>query len=107
MNVSESNEGLRAAYTPIVSQKVCQRIYKEESSEHNVTNTMMCAGFETGGQNFCEGDTGGLLVASTTNGSLRLIGIVSWSKGCALPGYPSVFSRVASARAWIKSVTGV
>lgn len=35
------------------------------------------------------------------------IGTVSWSDGCAEPGNPGVFGKVAAAREWIFRQTGI
>ena len=57
-------------------------------------STMLCAGQP--GKDACQGDSGGPLVLDPT-GTPRLVGIVSGGIGCAYPGYPGIYTRVASA----------
>ncbi|GAB0094472.1 hypothetical protein DMENIID0001_097780 [Sergentomyia squamirostris] len=73
---------------------------KAYSNFNEITDTMICAGFDQGGKDACQGDSGGPLVHGDV-----LVGVVSWGKGCAEPGYPGVYSRVASVRDWVRSIT--
>ncbi len=58
--------------------------------------SMICGGARTstGWVDACRGDSGGPLVANL-NGVTRLIGIVSWGRGCA-SGLPGVYTRVTA-----------
>jgi hypothetical protein len=58
-------------------------------------NTMLCAGFQSGGADTCAGDSGGPLQAPLPGAGYRLVGITSWGVGCAEPGFPGVYTRIA------------
>ncbi|XP_062699408.1 trypsin 5G1-like [Aedes albopictus] len=98
-NPAHSRDVLRATNVPAVSQKECNRSYQ---GVNYITDRMVCAGYKEGGKDACQGDSGGPLVQGNT-----LVGVVSWGLGCAEPGYPGVYSRVASVRDWVKQVSGV
>ncbi|XP_065073552.1 trypsin 5G1-like [Ochlerotatus camptorhynchus] len=98
-NALESGKELRATNVPAVNQQKCVEAY---ASFGEVTPRMLCAGFDKGGKDACQGDSGGPLVEGT-----KLVGVVSWGKGCAEEGYPGVYSRVATVREWIKEISGV
>ncbi len=70
----------------------CQTAYPDSFD----AGTMLCAGGRstTGWIDACRGDSGGPLVTDV-NGSPRLIGLVSWVRGCA-NGMPGVYTRVAT-----------
>ncbi|KAF2998588.1 hypothetical protein E8E13_006548 [Curvularia kusanoi] len=84
---------LRKVDVPIVSRATCRNNY----SQAEITNNMICAAVSGGGKDSCQGDSGGPLVDS----SKTLVGIVSWGEGCAAAGKPGVYSRVGSLRSWI------
>ncbi len=67
-----------------------------------VPSDMLCASLP--GQDACAGDSGGPLVQGT-GADARLVGVVSWGTGCALPRYPGVYSLVPSHRCWIEGTT--
>jgi secreted trypsin-like serine protease len=67
--------------------------------------TQVGAGFPEGGVDTCQGDSGGpLLVPAGTE--MRLVGDTSYGAGCAEPGFPGVYGRVADTtlREWIATV---
>jgi len=77
---------------PMVSDASCKNSYGNNA----ILAGMICAG--TGGRDSCQGDSGGPLMSGTT-----LAGIVSWGNGCALAGYPGVYTSVAYFNSWISN----
>ena len=80
--------GVISTYAP----SDCEAAYPDSFDR----STMLCAGGRstTGWVDACRGDSGGPLVTDI-NGAPRLIGLVSWGRGCA-SGMPGVYTRVAT-----------
>jgi trypsin len=56
----------------------------------------------------CHGDSGGPLLARSGSRFVQ-VGIVSYGLGCAVPGFPGVYTEVGAkpVRRWIRTVAGV
>lgn len=81
-----SNTRLRAAVVPFTADADCATAYPGAFDSAD----MVCAGSteaDTG-----EFDSGGPLLADG-----KLVGITSWARGAAQPGYPGVYARLPSA----------
>ena len=97
-------EHLLAVDVPIFDHKQCVDIYNKlypdpiDIDHQVVTDNMVCAGYPEGGKSVCNGDSGGPLVDLATG---KLVGVVSWSNGCAERGYPAVYASVFALREWI------
>ena len=65
-----------------------------------ITEKMICA--DAPGRSTCQGDSGGPLAVLGPDGEYRQVGVVSWARGCADPGYPAVYARVTSFLGWIQ-----
>jgi len=96
-NSSESTTTLRRVDVPIVLRETCVADYAADSPPKEVTENMVCAGLDAGGKDSCQGDSGGPIVDDQGT----VIGAVSWGTGCALAGFPGVYARVGSLRAFI------
>jgi len=71
-----------------------------------ITDNMFCAGTPAYDTDTCQGDSGGPLVVKDSDGVGTLLGgVVSWGIGCAIQGYPGVFTKVANYENWIKTTT--
>ena len=80
---------LQKLAVPDLGDATCTGI--EGYTENGYTATAnICAGYLDGTGDACQGDSGGPLVL---NG--RLLGLVSWGKGCAEPRYPGVYAEIA------------
>lgn len=93
---------LQEAEVPITTDAYCDDAYDGIDEA-----TMVCAGFPEGGVDTCQGDSGGPMFGRTPAGALRVVGATSWGEGCARPGKPGVYARVAddTLRSWIASHT--
>ncbi|KAF4533004.1 hypothetical protein B566_EDAN000693 [Ephemera danica] len=95
------SETLLKVDVPIVSYASCNSAY---SGMGGVEDDQICAGYDNGGKDSCQGDSGGPLYIDSSD-SQR--GVVSWGNGCALAGYPGVYTEVSQYRDWIRTQTGV
>ena len=91
---------LQEAEVPITTDAYCAGAY----SQFDV-RTMVCAGYPEGGVDTCQGDSGGPMFGRASTGALRVVGATSFGDGCARPGKPGVYARVADTtlREWIRS----
>src|SRR5918994_579954 len=96
-------ERLQEARVPITTDSYCAGAYSDFDP-----HTMVCAGFPEGGVDTCQGDSGGPMFGRTSAGALRVVGTTSFGEGCARPGKPGVYGRVAddTLRPWIAQNTG-
>ncbi|KFR12712.1 Enteropeptidase, partial [Opisthocomus hoazin] len=101
---SITNEGvtsdiLQEAEVPLISNEKCQ----QQMPEYNITENMICAGYDIGGVDSCQGDSGGPLT-SEDGDKCFLVGVTSFGYECALPKRPGVYVRVTMFVDWIKKV---
>ncbi len=82
-------------------QPLCDVCNAEDAYNGEVTHNMLCAGKVKGGGDACKGDSGGPATA-VSGGTRRLIGIVSWGKGCGRPKRYGVYTAVGKFEAWIR-----
>jgi secreted trypsin-like serine protease len=91
---------MRFAKVPITTDDYCASAYPNGLSEAQNDGsfdpkTMLCAGYPQGGTDTCQGDSGGPLLAPLPDGGVRLVGATSFGAGCAEPGKPGVYARLA------------
>ncbi|XP_036602610.1 enteropeptidase [Trichosurus vulpecula] len=89
---------LQEAQVPLISNEKCQ----QQMPEYNITENMICGGYEEGGIDSCQGDSGGPLMCQEDS-RWFLAGVTSFGYQCALPDRPGVYVRVSKFVNWIKS----
>jgi len=94
----DTPDRLQEAQVPITTAAYCAGAYSDFDPA-----TMVCAGFPQGGVDTCQGDSGGPMFGRSAGGALRVVGTTSFGEGCARPGRPGVYGRVAddTLRPWI------
>ncbi len=89
----DSSLTLKKVSVPLVSSRQCNG---PSSYDGAISDRMVCAGFTEGGRDACQGDSGGPMTTDS-----RLVGVVSWGRGCAEPYKYGVYARVAILNGWV------
>ncbi len=94
---------LQAVQTHLVPDATCAAEYAGLGSigVPSITPRMLCAGEPAGGTDACSGDSGGPMVVDIDTPAAPpadyvLAGLIDFGAGCAQPGYPGVYVRVAT-----------
>ncbi len=88
---------LQQVHVPVVSDEDCATAYPMSSN----LDTQLCAGVPEGGIDSCQGDSGGPLIVRDFERQVWLhAGITSYGQGCAQPGFPGVYSEMATLSSW-------
>ncbi|XP_076802162.1 serine protease 55-like [Clavelina lepadiformis] len=96
---------------PIANMDNCVRSYAEEFARFLPTSvdsaSMLCAGYENGGKDTCNGDGGGPLMCQRKDScEWYVAGITFFGKGCGRAGYYGVYTKVAHVEQWIRAALG-
>ncbi|XP_030829663.1 uncharacterized protein LOC105446087 isoform X3 [Strongylocentrotus purpuratus] len=97
---SISND-LQQAVVGLIPDEYCGSAYGSFKAD-----SMICAGYQAGGVDTCNGDSGGPLMCEGADGRWHLVGITSFGDGCARPNKPGVYTRVSQFIDFINSVVG-
>lgn len=106
------------------SGSACHRLsfYDEVYGTRAITSNMICAGNSAAGSfgqfvdplgvsrtrtasDSCAGDSGGPLYLPLPQGGYALVGITSFGVGCAVAGYPGIYTRVSNFLDYIETWT--
>ena len=95
------SDQLLSAEMPLVDDGACGIVLGAEDADFDPA-TETCAGGT--GADSCYGDSGGPLVVVASDGTPRLVGVVSWGIECG-GASPGVYSDVPGLSPWITSIT--
>ncbi|XP_070500871.1 serine proteinase stubble isoform X3 [Chironomus tepperi] len=95
---------LQEVSVPIIKNEICEAMYRSAGYIEHIPHIFICAGWQKGGRDSCEGDSGGPMVIQRTDKRFQLAGIISWGIGCAEPNQPGVYTRISEFRDWINQI---
>jgi len=97
---------LHQVSVPIMNNEKCQKMFTRSGHKKKVRKSFLCAGYDQGKKDSCEGDSGGPLMMQQDSGAWVLAGTVSHGIKCAYPDLPGVYMRMTYYKPWIQKVTG-
>jgi len=89
---------------PILNNTECEASYRRAGYWEHIPDIFICAGYQDGRKDTCEGDSGGGMVVERYDGRYEIVGILSWGIGCAEKNRPGVYTRITKFRGWIEHV---
>ena len=98
----EIPDGLHAIQLPVIPQTLCKLTSRHR--KNSITDNMFCAGYMDGRGDACQGDSGGPFLMTAHDAVVTQVGSVSWGIGCARPGFPGVYTRLAIYLPWIADI---
>lgn len=104
---SDFPKRLRQVNVSVIEQGKCKDAYNSpllpNFLEIDITDNMLCAGFEDGDKDSCSGDSGGPLMVLNpdSSGEHVQIGVVSFGKGCGAKDAYGVYTRLSRFATWI------
>jgi V8-like Glu-specific endopeptidase len=95
---------LKQTSIPMIPNEVC-RTFFSDTRETDIDDTVLCAGYRNGGDDTCDGDSGGPFVKyCPTERRWKLVGIISMgSTECGARDQPGVYTYVPFYINWINS----
>ena len=91
---SQSNTLMQAS-VPLVSKNRCMNAHPGK-----IDDSMLCAGFDVGGVDTCQGDGGGPLVCEF-DGAWHLEGVISWENECTQANKYGVYVKIRRFKSWL------
>ncbi|XP_055299882.1 serine protease 1-like [Sitodiplosis mosellana] len=85
---------LLIANVSVVPREICNGAH---SHDGKVGPHAFCAGSMHGGTDTCQGDSGGGITRQN-----RLVGVVSWGRGCGRKTFPGIYTNAYEYRDWIE-----
>ena len=95
---------LQEVTVQVTDMDKCRQVYRKLAGV-DIRPGILCAGFDEGGKDACQGDSGGgLLVQDPVSGRWTQVGIVSAGIGCARREVPGLYTRLDKYINWINNV---
>ncbi|XP_063230462.1 plasminogen [Bacillus rossius redtenbacheri] len=85
----------------VVPNEECRDWYRSQGKKIKISDSQMCAGYESGGRDSCWADSGGPLMIGEGDQTM-VVGIVSTGIGCARPRLPGLYTRISEYMVWIE-----
>ncbi|GAB6030759.1 hypothetical protein CHUAL_007608 [Chamberlinius hualienensis] len=92
---------LQQVNVPIIGHHECQNMFSKSGWKMKITESFLCAGYESGGKDSCQGDSGGPLQLLADDKQWFLAGVISWGVSCAQPNLPGVCTKITKFKPWI------
>ena len=98
-NIPNITEECQFVRVPAITNVVCDQEYEKYGYIDYINESMICSD-SSDEKGHCTGDEGGPYICNITNKAV-LVGVISWSNGCADPKFPGVYARVTHVLDWI------